>query len=55
VKQGVLADWKYPVSDGSGFNRQNLLVARQLLIDAGYSVKAGQLLIIRVNRFSLNC
>ncbi len=43
VKQGVLADWKYPVSDGSGFNRQNLLTARQLLIDAGYSVKAGQL------------
>ena len=43
MKQGVLADWKYPVSDGSGFNRQNLLTARQLLIDAGYSVKAGQL------------
>jgi microcin C transport system substrate-binding protein len=43
VKQGVLADWKYPVSDGSGFNRQNLLTARQILIDAGYSVKAGQL------------
>ncbi len=43
VKQGVLADWKYPVSDGSGFNRKNLLTARQLLLNAGYKVESGQL------------
>ncbi|MFW6766296.1 extracellular solute-binding protein [Acinetobacter pittii] len=43
MQQGVLANWKYPVSDASGFNRQNLLTARQLLIQAGYKVKEGQL------------
>ncbi|QOW45437.1 MULTISPECIES: extracellular solute-binding protein [Acinetobacter] len=35
-RQGVLADWKYPVSDASGFNRNNLLTARALLLKAGY-------------------
>lgn len=43
MQQGVLANWKYPVSDASGFNRQNLLTARQLLIQAGYKIKEGQL------------
>ncbi len=38
-----MADWKYPASDASGFNRQNLLLARQLLIEAGYKIKEGQL------------
>ena len=41
--KAVLADWKYPASDASGFNRQNLLIARQLLIQAGYKIKEGQL------------
>ncbi|MDM1246782.1 ABC transporter substrate-binding protein [Acinetobacter sp. R933-2] len=35
-RQGVLANWKYPPSDASGFNRNNLLVARTLLLKAGY-------------------
>jgi microcin C transport system substrate-binding protein len=39
----VLADWHYPVSDGSGFNRQNLLVAQQILKDAGYVIRRNQL------------
>lgn len=43
-RQGVLKDWKYPVSDASGFNRSNLLTARQLLIKAGYTFKDGRLL-----------
>lgn len=43
-RQGVLADWKYPVTDASGFNRKGLLTARQILIDAGYRYKNGVLL-----------
>ncbi len=43
-RKGVLANWKYPVSDASGFNRNNLLTARQLLLNAGYHYKNGQLL-----------
>ena len=43
MRQGVLADWRYPVSDASGFNRNNLLIARKILQDAGYTVRAGQL------------
>ena len=43
-RQGVLKDWKYPVSDASGFNRNNLQTARQLLIKAGYTFKNGSLL-----------
>ena len=43
-RQGILKDWKYPVSDASGFNRSNLLIARQLLIKAGYTFKNGRLL-----------
>ncbi len=45
VKHGVMRDWKYPVSDASGFNRFNLLVARKMLENQGYKVnKKGQLL-----------
>ena len=43
-REGVLKNWKYPVSDASGFNRNNLLIARQLLLKAGYQFKNGQLL-----------
>lgn len=32
----MLAEWQLPTSDGSGFNRQGLLAARQLLLDAGF-------------------
>ena len=35
-RQAVLAEWQLPTSDGSGFNRQGLLEARQLLLDAGF-------------------
>ncbi len=35
-RQGVLKKWQVPTSDGSGFNRQGLLKARQLLLDAGF-------------------
>jgi microcin C transport system substrate-binding protein len=43
-RAGVLKNWKYPVSDASGFNRNNLLIARQLLLNAGYKYKNGYLL-----------
>ena len=39
----VQLNWKYPVSDATGFNRSNLLQARQLLLNAGYKYKNGQL------------
>lgn len=42
-RQGVLSNWQYPVSDGSGFNRKNLLHARQLLLNAGYRYQDGRL------------
>ena len=35
-RQAVLAKWQLPTTDGSGFNRQGLLAARQLLLDAGF-------------------
>jgi len=35
-RQAVLDEWRLPTSDGSGFNRQGLLEARQLLLDAGF-------------------
>ena len=35
-RQGVLAEWQLPTSDGGGFNRQGLLNARQLLLAAGF-------------------
>ena len=43
-RQGVLGQWKYPVSDASGFNRANLLIARNILLKAGYRFKNAQLL-----------
>lgn len=43
-RQGVLANWRYSVSDASGFNRNNLLTARSLLLKAGYRFQNGQLL-----------
>ncbi len=42
-KQGVLKNWRYPVSDGTGFNRSGLLTARQILLNAGYFYQKGQL------------
>lgn len=42
-RQGVLSNWKYPVSDASGFNRPNLLQARNILLNAGYQYRLGQL------------
>ncbi|KAA0915832.1 extracellular solute-binding protein [Psychrobacter sp. ANT_WB68] len=35
-RQVVLSEWQLPTSDGSGFNRNELLKARQLLLDAGF-------------------
>ncbi|MGO1966540.1 MAG: extracellular solute-binding protein [Moraxellaceae bacterium] len=35
-REGVLNEWQLPRSDGSGFNREGLLQARQLLLDAGF-------------------
>ena len=43
-RQGVLSDWRYPRSDASGFNRDNLLSARQILLKAGYRYQNGRLL-----------
>lgn len=44
-REKVLSDWRYPVTDGSGFNRKNLLIARQILLDHGYKFnQKGQLL-----------
>ncbi|TXJ03452.1 MAG: ABC transporter substrate-binding protein [Acinetobacter sp.] len=43
MQKGVLANWRYPVSDGSGFNRQNLLTAQQILKTAGYVIQNGKL------------
>jgi len=42
-RQGVLSNWKYPVSDVGGFNRPNLLQARNILLQAGYQYRQGQL------------
>ena len=42
-RAGVMKQWRYPVSDGSGFNRNNLLEARQLLLKAGYRYQNAQL------------
>lgn len=35
-RQAVLSEWQVPTSDGNGFNRDGLLAARQLLLDAGF-------------------
>jgi len=42
-RQGVLSDWQLPKSDGNGFNRDSLLEARQLLLDAGFYYQDMQL------------
>jgi hypothetical protein len=42
-RQAVLQDWHYPQSDASGFNRKNLLQARQILLNAGYRYQQGKL------------
>lgn len=42
-RQGVLSDWRYPSSDGSGFNRSALLKARSILLQAGYHYKNAKL------------
>ena len=42
-KEGALANWKFPISDSSGFNRQGLLQARSILLKAGYRFKNGKL------------
>lgn len=42
-RQGVLAEWQLPMTDGKGFNRQGLLKARQLLLEAGFYYKDMQL------------
>ncbi len=38
-RQAVLADWHAPSSNGDGFNRDNLLKARDLLLQAGFFYK----------------
>ncbi len=42
-REGVLKNWTYPRSDASGFNRNNLITARDLLLKAGYQYKNAQL------------
>ena len=43
-REGVLKEWKYPVTDASGFNRSGLLKAREILLKAGYQFKQGRLI-----------
>lgn len=42
-RKAVLEPWESPKSDGSGFNRDNLLKARKLLLSAGFFYKNMQL------------
>ncbi|MEN8625944.1 extracellular solute-binding protein [Psychrobacter proteolyticus] len=35
-RKATLAEWQLPTSDGNGFNRQGLLEARKLLLEAGF-------------------
>lgn len=42
-KDEILNHWSAPKSAGDGFNRKNLLKARQLLLDAGYRFHDGYL------------
>lgn len=44
MQDGILNEWQYPVSDASGFNRDNLLKAREILRQAGYFIQDGKLL-----------
>lgn len=52
-QQAVLTPWRAPVSDGSGFNRANLLKARELLLAAGYRYQHGQLVDAKGQPFTL--
>ena len=38
-RQNVLKQWQLPTSDGGGFNREGLLKARKLLLEAGFYYK----------------
>lgn len=49
----VQRDWRYPQSDASGLNRNGLLKARELLLQAGYFYKNGQLLTPKGERVRL--
>jgi microcin C transport system substrate-binding protein len=42
-KDEILHAWSAPISHGDGFNRENLLQARQLLLDSGYHYTNGEL------------
>lgn len=42
-RQGLLENWHFPVTDGSGFNRTGLLKARTILLKAGYRYQNGHL------------
>lgn len=42
-RQFVLSEWQVPKSDAKGFNRENLLKARELLLEAGFSYQNGKL------------
>ncbi|PID37656.1 MAG: ABC transporter substrate-binding protein [Pseudomonadales bacterium] len=41
--QTVISDWKLPVSDGKGYNREGLLMARNKLLEAGFHYNNGKL------------
>ncbi len=43
LQKTILEPWRAPISDGQGFNRGNLLAARQLLLNAGYRYIDGRL------------
>lgn len=43
MQQAFLRPWKYPVSDGTGFNRKNLLIARSILLQSGFYYQDGLL------------
>ncbi|MEC7119381.1 MAG: extracellular solute-binding protein [Pseudomonadota bacterium] len=49
----VLTEWQAPVSDGSGFNRANLLKARALLLQAGYRYVDGRLVDAKQQPFQM--
>ncbi len=52
-QQAIFQPWRTPTSDGGGFNRRNLLQARQLLLDAGYRYMEGQLVGAQGKPFTL--